>query len=162
VARALIVGCGCRGRELGGALLAEGWLVRGTSRDPGRLTEVEAAGIEPALADPDRIGTILDLIGDVTLVYWLLGSALGEPEKIAAIHGERLERLFEEIVDTPVRGLVYEAAGRVGVDDLARGAEIVRAAADRWRIPVELADSDPDDLGGWLWGMLGASRRLTG
>ena len=34
MARALIVGCGCRGRELGSALAAAGWQVRGTTRDP--------------------------------------------------------------------------------------------------------------------------------
>ena len=32
MARALIVGCGCRGRLLGKELLAQGWAVRGTSR----------------------------------------------------------------------------------------------------------------------------------
>ena len=32
VARALIVGCGCRGRMLGQRLVEDGWAVRGTSR----------------------------------------------------------------------------------------------------------------------------------
>jgi uncharacterized protein YbjT (DUF2867 family) len=59
VARALIVGCGCRGRQLGERLLAEGWAVRGTSRREEGLEPIAAAGIEPALADPDRPGTIL-------------------------------------------------------------------------------------------------------
>ena len=77
MARALIVGCGCRGRLLGERLLAEGWLVRGTSRRDDGLAAIEAAGIEPALADPDRPGTLLDLVGDVTVVHWLLGSARG-------------------------------------------------------------------------------------
>ena len=79
MARALIVGCGCRGRELGGRLLAEGWAVRGTSRREQGLAAIEAAGIEPALADPGRPATVLDLVGDVAAVYWLLGSAGGEP-----------------------------------------------------------------------------------
>jgi len=46
LARALIVGCGCRGRELGRALLAEGWAVRGTSRREAGLAEIEAP-VEP-------------------------------------------------------------------------------------------------------------------
>ena len=138
MARALIVGCGCRGRELGERLLAEGWAVRGTSRREEGLAAIEAAGIEPALADPDRAGTVLELVGDVAVVYLLLGSAAGDPEALAAIHGPRLERLLEQLVDTPVRGFVYEAAGSVDAEVLAAGAEIVRAAGRTWRIPVEI------------------------
>jgi uncharacterized protein YbjT (DUF2867 family) len=162
VARALIVGCGCRGRELGAALLAEGWMVRGTSRDPARLPEIESRGIEPALADPDRAATLVHLVGDVTVIYWLLGSATGDQEALAALHGPRLKRLCEEIVDTPVRGLVYEAAGRVDPAHLRRGAEIVRAAGKRWRIPFETTVRDPGDPKPWVEEMLGAARRLTG
>jgi uncharacterized protein YbjT (DUF2867 family) len=138
LARALIVGCGCRGRELGERLLADGWAVRGTSRREDGLAAIEAAGIEPALADPERPATVLDLIGDVAAVYWLLGSATGDPENLAAIHGPRLERLLERLVETPVRRFVYEAAGSVDRATLASGAAIVRAASERWRIPVEI------------------------
>jgi uncharacterized protein YbjT (DUF2867 family) len=140
VARALIVGCGCRGRLLGERLLAEGWEVRGTSRREESLAPIAAVGIEPALADPERPGTVLELVGDVAVVYWLLGSAEGDEEAIAAIHGPRLERLMERLVDTPVRRFVYEAAGSVDSRHLARGEEIVRAAARTWRIPVEILD----------------------
>jgi uncharacterized protein YbjT (DUF2867 family) len=91
VARALIVGCGCRGRELAALLRAAGWQVRGTSRDPAGLAAIEAEGLQAALADPDRPGTILDHCGDVSVVVWLLGSAVGEAGQIAAIHGSRLE-----------------------------------------------------------------------
>jgi uncharacterized protein YbjT (DUF2867 family) len=143
VARALIVGCGCRGRSLGERLLAEGWKARGTSRREESLGAIEAAGIDSALADPALPGTVLDLVGDVALVFWLLGSAQGDPEQIAAAHGGALERVLERIVETPVRGFVYEAAGSVDPDLLARGGEIVEAAASRWRIPVALVPSDP-------------------
>jgi uncharacterized protein YbjT (DUF2867 family) len=149
MARALIVGCGCRGRMLGERLLAEGWAVRGTSRSEAGLAAIEAAGIEPAAADPDRPGTILDLVGDVTVLCYLLGSASGE-EGAAAIHGPRLERLMEHIVDTPVRGVLYEAAGSVDPALLEAGAEIVRAAGRTWRIPVEVVTADPGDLSAWL------------
>lgn len=139
MARALIVGCGCRGRALGGDLLERGWAVRGTSRRADGLAEIEAAGIEPALADPERPGTLLDLVGDVAAVYWLLGSATGSPENLAAIHGDRLERLLERLVETPVRRFVYEASGSVDPDLLEQGAELVLNAGGRWRIPVEIA-----------------------
>jgi uncharacterized protein YbjT (DUF2867 family) len=125
----LIVGCGCRGRQLGGRLMADGWAVRGTSRRQEGLEAIEAAGIEPALADPDRPGTILELVGDVAVLVLLLGNASGSEEELAAIHGPRLERLMEHLVETPVRGVLYE-----GTEE---GSEVVQAAARTWRIPVK-------------------------
>jgi nucleoside-diphosphate-sugar epimerase len=145
LARALIVGCGCRGRALAGALAARGWQVRGTSRRPEALQLIEAAGIEAAPADPDRPGTVLDLCGDVAVVAWLLGSAAGEPEGIAAIHGPRLQSLLEKLVDSPVRGFAYESVGSVGAELLAGGTEIVQRAGDTWRIPVALLTADPGE-----------------
>lgn len=144
MARALIVGCGCRGRALGEQLLAEGWAVRGTSRLEQGLGAIEAAGIEPALADPENPGTVLDLVGDVAAVVWLLGSATGPAESVEAIHGARLEHLLERLVETPVRRFVYEASGSVDTEILARGASIVRAAGACWRIPVTIADRETD------------------
>ncbi|HXQ89261.1 MAG TPA: hypothetical protein VN733_06435 [Solirubrobacterales bacterium] len=130
MARALIVGCGCRGRFVGRQLIAEGWAVRGTSRRQEGLAAIEAAGIEAVLADPDRPGTILELVNDVAVLVLLLGSARGSEEELAAIHGPRLERLMERLVETPVRGVVYEGTGG--------GSEVVRAAGRTWRIPVEV------------------------
>ena len=46
MARALIVGCGCRGRELGAELAGRGWQVRGTSRTDEGLTEIEAGALD--------------------------------------------------------------------------------------------------------------------
>lgn len=136
MARALIVGCGCRGRELGERLLAEGWAVRGTSRREEGLVAIEAAGIEPALADPERPGTILELVDDVAVLVLLLGGAEGSAEDLEAIHGPRLERLMEHLVETPVRGVIYE--GTEG------GSEVVRAASRTWRIPVEVVAERAD------------------
>jgi uncharacterized protein YbjT (DUF2867 family) len=149
MARALIVGCGCRGRMLGERLLGEGWAVRGTSRRGEGLDAIEAAGIEPALADPDRPGTLLDLVGDVAVLVYLLGSATGEPDAVAAIHGPRLERLLEHLVDTPVRGVVYEASGSVDAAVLAVGAELVSVAGRTWRIPVETFSGEQNDPSAW-------------
>jgi uncharacterized protein YbjT (DUF2867 family) len=161
VARALIVGCGCRGRALGRRLLDQGWAVRGTSRDETRLAEIEAAGIEPALADPDRPGTVLDLVGDVAVVAWLLGSAAGEAEQLEAIHGSRLERILERLVDTPVRGFVYEAAGSVPAPVLETGAAAVASAGETWRIPVASLDADPAAPEAWVQAAFAAVSKLT-
>jgi uncharacterized protein YbjT (DUF2867 family) len=148
LARALIVGCGCRGRELGAELTGLGWRVRGTSRAESGLEAIEAAGIEGALADPDRPGTVLDLCGDVSTVVWLLGSASGEPDALAAIHGPRLERLVEKLVDSPVRGFAYEAAGTVQPELLDQGRGIVERAQRRWRIPAAFL-TEADHSAGW-------------
>ena len=161
MARALIVGCGCRGRELGRELLAGGWAVRGTTRREDEARAISESGIEAVVADPDHVWTVLEQVADVALIFWLLGSARGDPAQLAAIHGARLERILEQIVDTPVRGFVYESGGTVEPAVRRRGAELVVAAGGRWRIPFELVDADPVDVVAWRAEMLAAAARLT-
>jgi uncharacterized protein YbjT (DUF2867 family) len=160
MARALLVGCGCRGRDLGRRLLEAGWQVRGTSRRGEGLAAIEVAGIEPIEADPDRPGTLLDAVGDVTVVAWLLARAAGEAASLDAIHGPRLERLLEKLVDTPVRGFVYESAAS-SAGRLGGGALAVREAGRRWRIPVRVLEVDPDDHERWAAAALDAVLALT-
>jgi len=126
------VGCGCRGQALARELAAAGHAVRGTTRDPRRTAAIAAAGAEPYVGDPDRIATLMGALTGVTVVCWLLGT-VAVPE----LHGGRLRMLFEKLVDTPVRGVVYEAA-------LAEGREIARDASDRWRIPIEVLEPEGD------------------
>ena len=147
---------------MGRRLHVAGWQVRGTTRDALNSDRILEAGLEAVVVDPDRVGTVLEHVGDVTVLYWLMGSAVGEAELIAALHGPRLERLLEELVDTPVRGVVYEAAGSVPAEELDRGAAIVRGASERWRIPAEVVDADPGDWEAWLEEMLAATERLIG
>ncbi|MGI8632355.1 MAG: hypothetical protein ACR2NA_07395 [Solirubrobacterales bacterium] len=149
MARALIVGCGCRGRALGRRLLDGGWQVRGTSRSASGRSEIEAAGLEAAEADPALLGTVLDHVADATVVVWLLGSATGDPADVGALHTARLPALMEGLVDTPVRGVVAEARGTVDARDLQAGADALRHAAERWRFPVALLEHDPSDHDGW-------------
>jgi uncharacterized protein YbjT (DUF2867 family) len=108
------------------------------------LREIEAAGLEAALADPEQPGTLLELVGDVAAVYWLLGSAVGSAESLKAIHGPRLERFLERLVETPVRRFIYEASGTVDPAILARGRAAVEAASETWRIPVEIVEETAD------------------
>jgi uncharacterized protein YbjT (DUF2867 family) len=158
VARVLIVGCGCRGRELAWELRAAGHAVRGTTRDREHLAEIEAAGAEAVLADPNRLGTLMRELAGVTLVCWLMGSADGETAE--GLHGPRLRTLLERLVDTPVRGVVYEAAGSVPAELLAAGAAAVREASARWSIPAEVVEAEPRDQEAWLAAMTGAVERL--
>ena len=126
--------------------------MRGTTRDRGSLGEITAAGAEAVVADPDRLGTLLPLIEGVSVICWLMGSAPA-PE----LHGPRLQSMLERLVDTPVRGFVYETAS--GVDG---GAAIVREASRTYRMPVEVLEADPGDHPGWLSAATAAVQRLLG
>jgi uncharacterized protein YbjT (DUF2867 family) len=149
MARVLIVGCGCRGRALAGDLVAAGHAVRGTTRDPARAPAIAAAGAEPYVGDPDRIATLMDALAGVTIVCWLMGTATGEPGRVAALHDGRLRMLWEKLVDTPVRGVVYEAAGPLPPAVVDRGRELALSAHETWRIPLSLLEADPRDHAAW-------------
>jgi nucleoside-diphosphate-sugar epimerase len=164
VARVLIVGCGCRGRALARELRAARHAVRGTTRDPARLAEIEAAGAEAVVADPDRLGTLMRQLQGVSVVCWLMGSAGGAAGEDAAtaadVQGPRLRSFLERLVDTPVRGVVYEAAGSAPPRLLESGAAAVRAASVTWSIPAVIVEADPGNHETWLSAMSGAVRRL--
>jgi hypothetical protein len=151
----LIVGCGCRGLALGRSLSAE-HAVRGTTRSPERVAELEAAGVEGVIADPDRLATLVPVLSGVSVMCWLMGTAAGSPE----LHGGRLRTLAEHLVDTPVRGLVYEAAGTVDGALLEQGAQIMRHASETWHIRGETVTLDPATHHEWLGAMRDAVERV--
>ena len=153
------MGCGCRGRALAGALAADGHAVRGTTRDPARVGEIEAACVEAVVADPDRLATLLPAIEGVSVLCWLLGTA--EPNA-ADLHGSRLSSIVEKLVDTHVRGFVYEAAGTAAPELFAGGAATVRRANAIWGMPVEVVDAHPASHDTWLAGMRAAVSRVLG
>ncbi len=162
MARVLIVPCGCRGRELGGALLEAGHAVRGSTRSADHTGAIRDAGIEPYVGDPDRVATLMDALTGVSVVCWLAGTATGDGEKVAALHDGRLRMLLEKVVDTPVRGVIYEAAGPLDISWYARGAELVAEARKTWNVPIEVIDTDPYDHDAWLRDAAGAVERLLG
>ena len=162
MARVLIVGCGCRGRALASDLRAAGHAVRGTTRDPGRAAAIAAAGAEPYVGDPDRIATLMDALAGVTVLCWLMGTATGDEERVAALHDGRLRMLWEKLVDTPVRGVVHEAAGSLPDEVLARGRTVALAGHETWRIPLELLETDPREHERWRLDAGSAVDRLLG
>jgi hypothetical protein len=147
----LIVAGGCRGRELGRSLTGDGHAVRITTRSDARRSMIEAAGAECWVGDPDRIGSLRYALEGVSVLCWLLGSAKGSRDSLAALHGSRLEFMLSQTIDSTVRGVLYEAAGTVRADTLDGGAEIVRASAERNEIPYRVLRADPADPTGWLW-----------
>ncbi len=133
MARVLIVGCGCRGRELARELRAAGHAVRGTTRDAANHAAIADAGAEPYTGDPDRIATLMDALAGVTILVWLLGGVA-----VPDLHGPRLRMMFEKLVDTPVRGVVYEGT--------PPGADLARMCAQTWSIPLETLAPGGDAL----------------
>jgi hypothetical protein len=112
-------------------LIADGHAVRGTTRGA-HVSEIRACGAEPFVGDPDRIATLMEALRGVTVVVWLAGG-LEIPEG-------RLRMFWEKLVDTPVRGVVYEGAFE----------ELSRSCSERWQIPLEVGEP------------LAAVRRLLG
>jgi uncharacterized protein YbjT (DUF2867 family) len=111
---------------------------------------LEAGGVEPFLGDPDRVGTLVAALEHVSAVCLLLGSAAGEPDAVAALHGPRLQMLLVKLVDTTVRGVVYEAAGSAPANVLENGAALVREACQRSHISFGLLRADPAASAAWL------------
>jgi uncharacterized protein YbjT (DUF2867 family) len=150
VARVLLVGGGRRALALATQLAGEGHAVRATTRDPARVEAIRAAGAEPFVGDPDRIGTLMGALTGVTVLAWLMGTASGDPEQVFALHDTRLRMLWEKLVDTPVRGVIYEAAGCVPEAALIRGEAVARIAHETWRIPLAYVRADPADEVAWV------------
>jgi hypothetical protein len=138
VARVLIVPCGCRGRALAASLVEAGHAVRATTRSQAHAGAIRDTGAEPYIGDPDRIGTLMDALSGVTVVCWLMGT-LPVPE----LHEGRLRMLWEKLVDTPVRGVVYEGS-------LPQGEDVARTSSQTWRIPLQILRTDPADHDAWL------------
>jgi hypothetical protein len=114
VARVLIVGGEGRARELASS----------------EHVVEEADGV-----DPDRLATLTPRLEGVSVVCWLFGDSGPEP-----LHGARLGSLVEYLVDTPVRGLVYERSR-----EHPGGEQIVARAQETFRIPCAVV-SPGDDL----------------
>ena len=143
-----MVGGGCRGLRLARELVAEGHAVRAVTRSEERRAEIEAAGCECWIGDPDRIGTLRYALDNVTVLLWLLGTATGP--NVADLHGSRLRMMLEKVTDTTVRGVLYEAAGSVAPASLRVGAAELARARELNEIPGALLKADPADQATWV------------
>ena len=136
MARILIVGCGCRGRELGRGLAERGHTIRGTSRSAEGRAAIEAAGFEAVAAEPALLGTLLPHLQGVSVLCWLMSGA-ADP----ALHTERFAALLETLVDTHVRGAVYEDPA---------SSDAAEHAAVTYAMPVLRVAAPPSDPECWL------------
>jgi NAD(P)-dependent dehydrogenase (short-subunit alcohol dehydrogenase family) len=144
--RVLLVGGGCRGLELTRALAADGHAVRVVTRHEERRAEIEAAGGECWIGNPDVIGTLRYALANVTVLVWALG-----PVDVPELHGSRLEMMLERTVDTMVRGVLYEGrAGRPIIERMCRLNEV----------PYGFLEAEPADGPGWAAATLGAIEAL--
>ena len=91
----------------------------------------EAAGV-----DPDRLATVTPRLEGVTVLCWLFGDDSRE-----ALHGDRLAALLEYLVDTPVRGFVYERSPYH-----PDGEDIVARAGATFRLPCAVIAPGEDLL----------------
>jgi NAD(P)H-binding len=138
-----MVGGGCRGLALARTLVAEGHAVRAVTRTPARRAEIEAAGCECWIGDPDRIGTLRYALDNATVLLWLLATATGPGA--ADLHGSRLRMMLERTTDTTVRGVVYEGTDPSGLSELDRARRLNE-------IPYAVLRADPADDDAWRAG----------
>ncbi len=147
----MIVGGGCRGRQLASLLVADGHAVRITTRTENGRAAIERAGAECWVGTPDRLATLRGALDSVTILCWLLGSATGSEEELRSLYTTRLEFFLTQAIDTTVRGFLYEARGTsVGEGLLGEGERTVRVLTERSLIPLALLNADPENIEGWL------------
>jgi uncharacterized protein YbjT (DUF2867 family) len=139
--------------------MSEGHAVRATTRDPERVDALGRLGVEPVLGDPDRVGTLVRALEHVSVAYILLGSATAGEADLTALHSTRLDMLLSKMLDSTVRGIVYEAAGTAGAL-LDAGAQRVATFAQDSRIPYAMLKTPPDDHQAWLEAALAAGEAV--
>ncbi len=129
--------------------MGEGHAVRVTTRAESGRAAIEAAGAECWIGTPERLGTLRAALESVTIVCWLLGTVAGPEDEVRALNGSRLEFFLGQVIDTTVRGFVYEASGTVPAEALAEGEAIVQRIAQRNEIPAAFVTADPAESDLW-------------
>ncbi len=115
---------------------------------PGAAAALEGSGHvvdEASDVDPPRLVTLTPRLEGVSVLCWLFGDS-----DDALVHGDRLAALLEHLVDTPVRGIVYERSAEHPV-----GETIVIEAQKRFRMPCAVV-SPGDDLAAAVASVLSA------
>ena len=151
VARILIIGGGPRAVPLAARLTKDGHAVRMVVCDDSRREEVERVGAECFVGRPDRLATLRGALEHVTVACWMLATVSADPREVRALHGSRLEQFLSSLIDTTVRGVLYEAGGyALPRELLEEGERIVLEKTERNAIPVEILRADPEHVEQWV------------
>jgi len=146
-----MVAGGCRGRQLAAEMVADGHVMRITTRTEAGREAIESTGAECWIGTPGRLATLRGALDSVTIACWLLGSASGLEAEVRALHGSRLQLFLEQAIDTTVRGFLYEACGSTAPREaLTEGERIAHMIARRNAIPIGYLRSDPANHVTWL------------
>ena len=129
-----------------------GHAVRITTRSEERRSEIEASGAECWLGTPERLGSLRAALDGVTVACWMLVCATGPAAEVRSLHGSRLELFLRYVIDTTVRGFVYDASpGTVCEQLLEEGAAVTRSLTRQHSIPAWVlvhGDEAPGDDAG--------------
>lgn len=150
MARLLIVGGGERCVSLSQALKERGHVTRIVASGEGEREALKRAGAECWIGDPLRLATMTGALEGVTIVCWLLGDANGSEEEVEALHDARLRAFLERVIDSTVRGVVYEASGSAPESVLSRGTDVAREMTERNAIPLRLLTESPTQRERWM------------
>ncbi|SFR37763.1 SDR family oxidoreductase [Halogeometricum limi] len=168
--RALVIGCGYVGLELGRQLLEDGHDVTGVRRSDDGLSAVEAAGLTPARADatdPDSLSSL----PDADWVVFAASSGGRGADAARRVYVDGLRTVVEEFGgrDSPPERLVYTSStgvygdhGGDWVDEetpLDPTTEKTRVLAEAERVAVEeAADAGIDGSVARFAGLYGPNR----
>src|SRR6476646_1479008 len=112
-----------------------GHAMRITTRSEERRSEIGGSGAECWLGTPERLGSLRAALDGVTVACWMLVRATGPPAEVRSLHGSRLELFLRYVIDTTVRGFVYDASpGVLGEPLLEEGAEVTRSLTAQYAI----------------------------
>jgi hypothetical protein len=70
--------------------------------------------------------------------------------------------MLGRVIDSTVRGVVYEAAGSAGAEAFAAGGAELRRTCERNAIPYAVVTADPADGEAWAAATRAAMDRLLG
>lgn len=148
--------------------------MRITTRSEAGRAAIEASGAECWVGTPERLATLRGVLDGVAIACWMFARAQGSERELRELHSERLEFFLTQVIDSTVRGFVFEGAGAQagagGAEDgaphdtraaaLAAGEATARRLSARNEIPLELLHAAALEDTEWLAAAGAAIQRL--
>ncbi len=111
--RALIIGCGYVGLQLGTELVTQGHKVWGLRRSDNAAAVLNAAGLEPLAADITRPGTLAAIAPAFDWVVFCASATGGGPQQYREVYVDGLRNVLTWLATAPIRRLVYTSSTSV-------------------------------------------------